>query len=107
MMPMKNQSELDSILNQFEVPKLKLDRAIEAGPDERLYFLHDEQGHHFGIWARDYMSEPYAEAQNLSMNQNLEVAKWFKIKHAESGKGDGNDYMTYSDGMWYGVFLLQ
>lgn len=107
MMPTKSQSELNSILNQFEIPQLRLDRTIEAGPDERLYLLHDEQGHHFGVWARDYMSELYIEAQNLSMNQNLEVTKWFKLKYTKPGEGDSDDYMIYSDGAWYAVFLIQ
>lgn len=107
MMPAKTQAELDQIISFFEVPSLIVDRAIDAGPDEKLYLLHDDEGHRFGIWARDYMSELNFEANGIEQNQHIKVAKWFPLKGANDHSNEEDwGYKYYSDGDWYAIFLV-
>lgn len=80
MTPTKNQEELSKILQYFDVPELTFDDAVEAGPDERLYLLHDDQNQKYAVWARDYMGELEHEATGLKNNQNITVESWLPIK---------------------------
>lgn len=40
-------SEIREILKEYDISGLIFDSHKEAGPDEEIYFYHDEDGHKF------------------------------------------------------------
>lgn len=106
-MPKKNQVELDAIIDNFDAPKLFLDRTIKAGPDEILYLMHDKENHKFAVWARDYMGELEYETIGLENNEGVKVVKWFKLKNADDYETIDEGSKYYCDGDWYAVGLME
>ena len=107
MMIEKDQTGLDAIINNFDAPKLFLDRTIKAGPDEILYLMHDNENHKFAVWSRDYMSELEYEAIGLEKNEKIKVVKWFALKNSDDYETIDEGSKYYCDGDWYAIGLIE
>ena len=79
----KSKTEVMALVQKFDVPALKLERKIDAGPDEELYLFSAAGGRVFGLWQRDYMDELQFEAQGLENNFDLCVECWVPLKDSE------------------------
>lgn len=104
-MPTKTPDELAEIVSFFEAPELIFDELIEAGPDEKLYLMHDKTGEKYAIWARDNMSALEFETRGLANEQKVKIRKWLPLKDAEDFEGD-EQFKHYTTGDWYAVALI-
>lgn len=100
MIEYKTEDEIKKILSEFDVPELFLVRKIDAGPDENLYLLEDEEKNKFGLWERDYMSELEYEATGLEKDHKVTVKEWVKLKNPT----EDEESVFYQDGLYYAVF---
>lgn len=102
MIEFKSESELQKILQEFDVPKLSFVGRKDAGPDEELYFFKDKNGNDYGIWSRDYMSELEYETTGLKTDFGIKVKKWIPLKNPT----EFSQYVAEYLGDKYAVFSL-
>ena len=103
MIEFKSETEIQKILQNFDAPKLFFVTREDAGPDEELYFLKDESGNKYGVWARDHMSELVYEATGLKNDFDIKVKNWIKLKKPV----DDNQYVAEYLGDKYAVFSME
>ena len=111
MIGFASESELKEILEEYDISGLIFDSSKDAGPDEEIYFYHDEEGHKFILWSRDYMSELFYEAQGLQNEFGINVVKWIELKDSGSYDPkypDEDDKKIYeAKGMRYALGLIE
>jgi hypothetical protein len=104
-------SEIRKILKEYDISGLIFDSHKEAGPDEEIYFYHDENGHKFILWSRDFMGKLFYETQGLQKKFGINVVKWFELKDGGSYDPkypDEDDKKIYdSKGMRYALGLVE
>ncbi|MBQ9180630.1 hypothetical protein IJ135_00845 [Candidatus Saccharibacteria bacterium] len=95
-----DKTELEKIIQQFDVPPLIFLETKKVGPDEYMYFMSDAEDNHFVVWVRDNMSELEYETNYLDLHHKVKVVKWFGLKE------DKEIDTIYSHGYIYAVGLI-
>ncbi|MDO4611674.1 MAG: hypothetical protein Q4B34_02340 [Candidatus Saccharibacteria bacterium] len=104
-----SQKKLKKIVSEFdEIPELFFNSSFDSGLDEAIYYMHDDNGFKYIIWARECPDEFVHEDFRLERDYELMIDYWYKVKNADEYEKDDElmRHNFYYEGIWYAVGIL-